>query len=57
MAELTTHPTATSACCASETQATCCEPSEKAACCDAGSAGENCGCTAGQKAESAPAPV
>jgi arsenite methyltransferase len=57
MAELSTHPTATSACCASETQATCCEPSEKAACCDARGAGEGCGCTAGQKAELAPAPV
>jgi arsenite methyltransferase len=57
MAELTTHPTAASACCASETQATCCEPSEKAACCDARAAGESCGCSAGQKAESAPAPV
>jgi arsenite methyltransferase len=57
MAELTTHPTATSACCASETQETCCEPSEKAVCCDAGGAGESCGCTAGQEAESAPEPV
>ena len=57
MAELTTHPTATSACCASETQATCCELSEKAACCDVGAAGESCGCTAGQKAESAPTSV
>ncbi len=49
MAELTTDPTApTSACCASEAQASCCEPSEKDACCGGASTGESCGCTAGE---------
>ena len=51
MAELSTDPTQTSACCASETQATCCEPSEKAACCEQSDAGGNCGCSAGQSAD------
>jgi arsenite methyltransferase len=47
MAELTTPAeTATSSCCAPETQASCCEPSAKAACCDPNH-GDGCGCSAG----------
>ncbi len=53
MAELSTDPTApASACCSPQAQATCCEPSEKDSCCDsAQTAGEGCGCSAGQFAE------
>jgi arsenite methyltransferase len=48
MAELTTDPTPTSACCAPEAQASCCDRSEKDACCGGATAGESCGCAAGQ---------
>ncbi len=48
MAELSTDPTLTSACCSPEAQASCCEPSEKDACCGGASTGESCGCAAGQ---------
>jgi arsenite methyltransferase len=48
MADMTTTPE-TSACCSSEAQASCCEPSEEEACCGGASAGEGCGCSAGQK--------
>jgi len=53
MAELTTDPAPTSACCAPETQATCCEPSEKEECCGTSAATGSCGCADGQKAEAA----
>ena len=49
MAELSTDPTpSTSACCAPEAQALCCELSEKDACCGDATAGESCGCSAGE---------
>jgi arsenite methyltransferase len=47
MAELSTEPTSSSACCSTEAQATCCEPSEKASCCGTSAAGGSCGCSAG----------
>ena len=52
MAELRTDPTATSGCCAPETQASCCEPAAKEPCCgpDA-AAGGGCGCSAGEERE------
>jgi arsenite methyltransferase len=50
MAELTTDPTSTSACCAPEAQATCCEPSEKEECCGTSAVSGSCGCSEGQKA-------
>ena len=53
MAELTTDPTPTSACCGPETQAACCEPSEKEECCGSSAASGSCGCTDGQTAEAA----
>lgn len=51
MAELTTDPTPTSACCAPDTQATCCEPSEMQECRGTTAAAGSCGCSDGQKAE------
>src|ERR1039458_3432803 len=51
MAELTTDPAPTSACCAPDTQASCCEPSEKEECCGTPAAGGSCGCSDGQTAE------
>ena len=51
MAELSTAPTPTSACCASEARATCCEPSEKEGCRGSALASGSCGCSAGQKAD------
>ena len=51
MAELTTDPTTTSACCGPETQASCCEPSEKEECCGTSEASGSCGCADGQTAK------
>jgi arsenite methyltransferase len=51
MAELTTDPISTSACCGPETQASCCEPSEKEGCCGTPAVGGGCGCADGQTAE------
>ena len=53
MAELTTDPTPTLACCAPETEATCCEPSEKRGCCSTSAVTGSCGCSDGQTADAA----
>ncbi len=51
MAELTTDPTTTAACCGPDTQASCCEPTEKQECCGSSAASGSCGCSDGQTAE------
>ena len=53
MAELTTDPTSTSACCGPEIQASCCESSEKEECCGTTAASGSCGCSTGEKSEAA----
>ena len=49
MADMTSTPEQTSACCGPDAQASCCEPSEKDACCGSGARGGGCGCSSGEQ--------
>jgi SAM-dependent methyltransferase len=49
MADMTTTPEQTSACCAPDDQASCCQPAEKDACCTSGARAGGCGCASGEQ--------